>query len=195
MRGWQLRAHDAPTRCPGTRRARRCILGVDRRGASPASSSPPGPEQRRACPGPMSEASSASRCSRRRSRPCSRSSSARRWRWRLRGASNFPGRSLFIAALNLASVLPAIVAVFGIVAVLGRAGWVGQGLRAVRHRSRRLALRAAGHPDRPRLLQRAARRARLPRVARRGARRALAARGAARHAARPRSFAFSTGRC
>ena len=43
--------------------------------------------------------------------------------------SRFPGRSLFIAALNLASVLPAIVAVFGIVAVLGRAGWVGQAAR------------------------------------------------------------------
>ncbi len=43
----------------------------------------------------------------------------------------FLGRNLFIAALNLASVLPAIVAVFGIVAVLGRAGWVGQGLRPV----------------------------------------------------------------
>ena len=92
--------------------------------------------------------------------------------------------ALFIAALNLASVLPAIVAVFGIVAVLGRAGWLGRGLRALRHRSRRLALRPAGHSDRPRLLQRAARRARLPRLARRGARRALAARRAARHAAR-----------
>ena len=43
----------------------------------------------------------------------------------------FFGRSLFIAALNLASVLPAIVAVFGIVAVLGRAGWLGDVLRAV----------------------------------------------------------------
>jgi thiamine transport system permease protein len=43
---------------------------------------------------------------------------------------NFPSRNAFIAALNLASVLPAIVAVFGIVAVLGRAGWVGGGLRA-----------------------------------------------------------------
>ena len=93
----------------------------------------------------------------------------------------FPGRSLFIAALNLASVLPAIVAVFGIVAVLGRAGWVGQAAAAPRHRSRQLALRAAGHPDRARLLQRAARRARLPRLARRGAGRALAARRAARH--------------
>ncbi len=41
----------------------------------------------------------------------------------------FPGRNLFIAALNLASVLPAIVAVFGIVAVLGRSGWVGQAAR------------------------------------------------------------------
>jgi thiamine transport system permease protein len=38
----------------------------------------------------------------------------------------FPGRTLLIAALNLASVLPAIVAVFGIVAVLGRSGWLGQ---------------------------------------------------------------------
>jgi len=38
----------------------------------------------------------------------------------------FPGRDLFIAALNLASVLPAIVVVFGVVAVLGRAGWAGQ---------------------------------------------------------------------
>jgi thiamine transport system permease protein len=40
----------------------------------------------------------------------------------------FPGRNLFISALNLASVLPAIVVVFGIVAVLGRAGWIGRGL-------------------------------------------------------------------
>ncbi len=43
----------------------------------------------------------------------------------------FPGRGLFVAALNLASVLPPIVAVFGIVAVLGRAGWLGEGLRAL----------------------------------------------------------------
>jgi thiamine transport system permease protein len=42
---------------------------------------------------------------------------------------SFPGRGLFIAALNLASVLPAIVAVFGIVAVLGRSGWVGESAR------------------------------------------------------------------
>jgi thiamine transport system permease protein len=40
-----------------------------------------------------------------------------------------PGRALLLAALNLASVLPAIVAVFGIVAVLGRSGWLGQGAR------------------------------------------------------------------
>jgi len=44
--------------------------------------------------------------------------------------SRFPGRAFFIAALNLASVLPAIVAVFGIVEVLGRAGWLGDALRA-----------------------------------------------------------------
>jgi thiamine transport system permease protein len=43
--------------------------------------------------------------------------------------TDFPGRTLFIAALNLASVLPAIVAVFGLVTVLGRAGWVGGTLR------------------------------------------------------------------
>jgi thiamine transport system permease protein len=38
-------------------------------------------------------------------------------------------RNLFVAALNLASVLPAVVTVFAIVTVLGRAGWLGQGLR------------------------------------------------------------------
>ncbi len=43
----------------------------------------------------------------------------------------FLGRSLFIAALNLASVLPPIAAVFGIVEVFGRAGWLGGALRAV----------------------------------------------------------------
>jgi thiamine transport system permease protein len=41
----------------------------------------------------------------------------------------FPGRSLFVAALNLASVLPAIVVVFGVIEVLGRSGWLGHGLR------------------------------------------------------------------
>ncbi len=45
--------------------------------------------------------------------------------------TSFPGRSLFIAALNLASVLPAIVVVFGVIEVLGRAGWLGAGLRLV----------------------------------------------------------------
>jgi thiamine transport system permease protein len=39
--------------------------------------------------------------------------------------AQFRGRRAFIAALNLASVLPAVVAVFGIVAVYGRAGWIG----------------------------------------------------------------------
>ena len=43
----------------------------------------------------------------------------------------FFGRGLFIAALNLASVLPAIVVVFAVIAVLGRAGWLGHGLRLV----------------------------------------------------------------
>ena len=44
--------------------------------------------------------------------------------------ARFPGRSAFIAALNLASVLPPVVAAFGIVAVAGRAGWLGEGARA-----------------------------------------------------------------
>ena len=43
--------------------------------------------------------------------------------------ASFPGRGLFVAALNLASVLPPIVAVFGIVAVLGRSGWLGEAAR------------------------------------------------------------------
>ena len=42
--------------------------------------------------------------------------------------ARFPGRDFFIAALNLASVLPPIVVVFGVIAVFGRAGWVGKGL-------------------------------------------------------------------
>lgn len=37
---------------------------------------------------------------------------------------DFFGRRAFVAAMNLASVLPAVVAVFGIVAVFGRAGWL-----------------------------------------------------------------------
>ena len=41
----------------------------------------------------------------------------------------FPGRRFLIAAMNLASVLPAIVAAFGILAVYGRSGWVGEGAR------------------------------------------------------------------
>jgi len=45
--------------------------------------------------------------------------------------TKFPGRSAFVAALNLASVLPAIVVVFGVIEVLGRSGWLGQGLRLV----------------------------------------------------------------
>jgi thiamine transport system permease protein len=45
--------------------------------------------------------------------------------------ARFPGRNAFIAALNLASVLPQVVAAFGIVAVAGRAGWLGEGARAL----------------------------------------------------------------
>lgn len=43
----------------------------------------------------------------------------------------FAGRRTLIAAMNLASVLPAIVAAFGILAVFGRSGWVGEGARAI----------------------------------------------------------------
>lgn len=43
--------------------------------------------------------------------------------------ARFPGRDLFIAALNLASVLPPIVAVLGVIAVHGRAGWVADWFR------------------------------------------------------------------
>ena len=43
----------------------------------------------------------------------------------------FAGRRSLIAAMNLASVLPAIVAAFGILAVFGRSGWVGEGARAI----------------------------------------------------------------
>ncbi|MGH6924739.1 MAG: thiamine/thiamine pyrophosphate ABC transporter permease ThiP [Propylenella sp.] len=45
--------------------------------------------------------------------------------------AQFAGRDLFIAALNLASVLPQIVVAFGIVAVAGRAGWLGASARLV----------------------------------------------------------------
>ena len=43
--------------------------------------------------------------------------------------NRFGGRNSFIAALNRASVLPQVVAAFGIVAVAGRAGWLGEGAR------------------------------------------------------------------
>lgn len=39
--------------------------------------------------------------------------------------TRFPGRAVLIAALNVATVLPAIVTVFAIVAVFGRSGWFG----------------------------------------------------------------------
>ncbi len=38
---------------------------------------------------------------------------------------NLPGKGLILALLNLAAVLPVIVAVLGIVTVFGRAGWLG----------------------------------------------------------------------
>jgi thiamine transport system permease protein len=40
--------------------------------------------------------------------------------------ASFPGRGVLIAAMNVATVLPAIVVVFAIVAVFGRAGWIGK---------------------------------------------------------------------
>ncbi len=43
--------------------------------------------------------------------------------------TQFPARNAFIAALNLASVLPQVVAALGIVAVAGRAGWLGDAAR------------------------------------------------------------------
>ncbi|MGD9739863.1 MAG: thiamine/thiamine pyrophosphate ABC transporter permease ThiP [Bauldia sp.] len=43
----------------------------------------------------------------------------------------FPGRSLVVAILNAATVLPAIVTVFAIVAVFGRSGWLGDLARLV----------------------------------------------------------------
>ncbi|MDJ1159638.1 ABC transporter permease subunit [Chelatococcus sp. SYSU_G07232] len=45
--------------------------------------------------------------------------------------TRFAGRTLLIAAMNLATVLPAIVVVFGVVTVFGRAGWLGEGMRAL----------------------------------------------------------------
>lgn len=43
----------------------------------------------------------------------------------------FPGRSLIVAMLNAATVLPAIVTVFAVVAVFGRSGWLGGAAGAV----------------------------------------------------------------
>jgi thiamine transport system permease protein len=43
----------------------------------------------------------------------------------------FPGRRWAIAALGAASVMPAIVVVFAVVSVYGRAGWLAAGMRSV----------------------------------------------------------------
>ncbi|MCW5718904.1 MAG: thiamine/thiamine pyrophosphate ABC transporter permease ThiP [Bauldia sp.] len=45
--------------------------------------------------------------------------------------SRFRGRMLLIAGFNAATVLPAIVTVFAIVALFGRSGWIGEAARAV----------------------------------------------------------------
>lgn len=43
----------------------------------------------------------------------------------------FPGRSLLVTLFSLSLVIPTIVAIFGIVAVFGRTGWVNQALAIV----------------------------------------------------------------
>jgi thiamine transport system permease protein len=43
----------------------------------------------------------------------------------------FPGREWLIAALGAASVMPAIVVVFAVIAVYGQGGWIAEALRAV----------------------------------------------------------------
>ncbi|MCC6736618.1 MAG: ABC transporter permease subunit [Bauldia sp.] len=45
--------------------------------------------------------------------------------------SRFRGRALLLAGFNAATVLPAIVTVFAIVALFGRSGWIGDATRAV----------------------------------------------------------------
>lgn len=45
--------------------------------------------------------------------------------------SRFPGRRVLLAVMNLAVVLPPVVVVFGVVAVFGRAGWLGTILGAL----------------------------------------------------------------
>lgn len=43
----------------------------------------------------------------------------------------FAGRTALVAAMNVATVLPAIVTVFAVVAVFGRSGWIGDAARAL----------------------------------------------------------------
>ncbi len=47
--------------------------------------------------------------------------------------TRFAGRSFLIAAMNVATVLPAIVTVFAVVAVFGRSGWINSGARLFGH--------------------------------------------------------------
>lgn len=44
--------------------------------------------------------------------------------WALSHRTHFPGRSIYIALLSCALVLPTLVVVLGLVSVLGRSGWV-----------------------------------------------------------------------
>lgn len=49
--------------------------------------------------------------------------------WALSHRTRFPGRSIYIALLSSALVLPTLVVVLGIVTVLGRSGWINDALR------------------------------------------------------------------
>ena len=49
--------------------------------------------------------------------------------WALSHQSTFPGRKIIIALLSSALVLPTLVVVLGLVTVLGRSGWLNDGLR------------------------------------------------------------------
>ena len=94
------------------------------------------------------------RCSPPRSAPVSRF----RWHARSRVAKDLPGRSWLLKLVGLPLVVPSIVAVFGIVAVYGRSGWINDlasflgaprwqglyGLSGILHRTRVLQPAACG---------------------------------------------------
>ncbi|MEM6616230.1 MAG: thiamine/thiamine pyrophosphate ABC transporter permease ThiP [Pseudomonadota bacterium] len=51
--------------------------------------------------------------------------------WALSHQPRFPGRGLFVTFLSLSVVLPSLIVVLGLVAVLGRAGWVSTLLQSL----------------------------------------------------------------